>query len=122
MIGKVLAVPIQPTKGVYMPYKCIDIADSLTLLENDAQVVDIRDPASFHNGRITNAVHLSNDNLNDYIRNTDHDKEIIVCCYHGNSSKNAAEYLAAEGFNHVYSLNGGFSQWSTMYPDRCEQG
>lgn len=105
-----------------MTYKCIDIADSLPLIENNAQIVDIRDPASFENGHINNAIHLSNNNLAEYIENTDQDTPIIVCCYHGNSSKDAAGYLAAEGFKEVYSLNGGFSQWITMYPDLCERG
>jgi len=109
-----------------MSYKCIDIADSLSLLDdaiqNTAQVVDIRDPASYENGRITNAISLNNDNLADYIRSTNFNTPIIVCCYHGNSSKSAAEFLSSEGFKDVYSLNGGFTQWQNEYPDRCEKG
>ena len=104
------------------PYQCIDIADELPLLEKNAHVLDIRDPANFQTGRMKNAIHLSNQNLGDYIQETDFNTPIIVCCYHGNSSKNAADYLACAGFKEVYSLNGGFTQWVSLYPDNCDQG
>ncbi|TBR43486.1 thiosulfate sulfurtransferase GlpE [Marinomonas agarivorans] len=103
-----------------MTYQCLDIIDALPLLENNAKVVDIRDPASFSNGRIRHALHLTNDNIADFIATSDMNTPIIVCCYHGNSSKNAAEYLASVGFKEVYSLNGGFTQWLLEQPERCE--
>lgn len=105
-----------------MTYKCIDIADALPLLESCVQIADIRDLVSFQAGHITNAQHLSNENIATYIEENDFDTPVIVCCYHGNSSKNAAEYLASVGFKDVYSLNGGFSQWAIECPKRCEQG
>lgn len=105
-----------------MTYQCIDINDALPLIENNAQVVDIRDLMSFENGHIINAINLNNDNISEYIETANKELPLIVCCYHGNSSKSAAEFLAAQGFSEVYSLNGGFSQWSAMYPDQCNQG
>ena len=45
------------------------------------------------------------------ICNTRKDKSIIVCCYHGNSSQSAAEFLVKSGFNDVYSLDGGYEAW-----------
>lgn len=104
-----------------MTYKCIDITDALPLLDK-AQVVDIRDPVSFQNGRMEHAIHLTNDNIAEYIEKSDFAVPVIVCCYHGNSSKNAAEYLTSVGFKEVYSLNGGFTQWQNEHPERCEQG
>lgn len=105
-----------------MTYTCIDIADALPIIENNAAIVDIRDLVSFQNSHMTNAISLTNDNVQDFIDNTEKNQPIIVCCYHGNSSKGAAEYLASQGFKEVYSLNGGFSQWSAMFPDQCETG
>lgn len=105
-----------------MTYTCIDISDALPIIENNAAIVDIRDTASFQTSRIANARSLSNDNVQDFIDNTDKTQPVVVCCYHGNSSKGAAEYLASQGFKEVYSLNGGFSQWSAMFPDQCESG
>lgn len=105
-----------------MTYTCIDIADALPIIENDAVIIDIRDLASFETSHISNAINLTNDNVKSFITATEKQQPIIVCCYHGNSSKGAAEYLASEGFKEVYSLNGGFSQWSAMFPEQCEMG
>jgi thiosulfate sulfurtransferase len=103
-----------------MTYTCIDIADALPIIENDAAIVDIRDLVSFQTSHITNAISLTNDNVQTFIDSARKQQPIVVCCYHGNSSKGAAEYLASQGFTEVYSLNGGFSQWSAMFPEQCE--
>lgn len=103
-----------------MTYTCIDVADALPIIENDAAIVDIRDLVSFQTSHMTNAISLTNDNVQQFIDSAKKQQPIIVCCYHGNSSKGAAEYLASQGFTEVYSLNGGFSQWSAMFPEQCE--
>lgn len=103
-----------------MTYKCIDIQDALPIIELQANIVDIRDALSFQNGHMKNAVNLNNDNIEHFINDNDFVTPLIVCCYHGNSSKGAAEYLANQGFKDVYSLNGGFTQWSALHPDRCQ--
>lgn len=103
-----------------MTFKCIDIQDALPIIDIKANIADIRDLMSFQNGHMLNAVHLSNDNLEAFVNDNDFETPLIVCCYHGNSSKGAAEYLAAQGFKDVYSLNGGFTQWQALHPERCE--
>lgn len=105
-----------------MTYTCIDISDALPIIENNAAIVDIRDLVSFQTSHMSKALNLTNDNVQDFIEKTDKQQPVIVCCYHGNSSKGAAEYLASQGFKEVYSLNGGFSQWSAMFPKQCETG
>ena len=105
-----------------MTYTCIDISDALPIIENDGAIVDIRDLVSFQTSHMTNAISLTNDNVQNFIDSAEKSQPIIVCCYHGNSSKGAAEYLASQGFKEVYSLNGGFSQWSAMFPEQCETG
>lgn len=77
----------------------------------DIQIVDIRDSESFEAGHIANATNLTNENLAAYIGNADMDKPLIVVCYHGISSQNAAQYLNEQGFDEVYSLDGGFQAW-----------
>ncbi|ETI61758.1 thiosulfate sulfurtransferase GlpE [Marinomonas profundimaris] len=105
-----------------MTYTCIDISDALPIIENNAAIVDIRDLVSFQTSHMANAISLTNDNVQNFIDSAEKSQPIIVCCYHGNSSKGAAEYLATQGFKEVYSLNGGFSQWSAMFPEQCETG
>ena len=87
-----------------------------TLREQGAVVVDIRDPQSFAQGHISGSHHLDNYSLADFIARADFDKPLIVACYHGNSSQGAAAYLAHQGFSEVYSLDGGFELWRSVYP------
>ncbi|MBB1364422.1 MULTISPECIES: thiosulfate sulfurtransferase GlpE [unclassified Shewanella] len=82
---------------------------------NDIQVVDIRDAASFAAGHIEGATHLSNENLADFIGGADMDKPVVVVCYHGMSSQSAASYLNEQGFDDIYSLDGGYSAWSLAH-------
>ena len=84
-------------------------------------VVDIRDVNSFNNGRITDAFHLTNENLADFLRDADPDAPVVVCCYHGNSSQQAAQFLVSQDFTQVYSLDGGFTQWQLQYPDNVSR-
>ncbi|PYE31560.1 thiosulfate sulfurtransferase [Idiomarina fontislapidosi] len=84
--------------------------------------VDIRDPQSFHAGHIPTAQPLNNDNISEFLANTDKDAQVIVVCYHGISSQQAALVLEAQGLTHVSSMDGGFTAWQTAYPDAVEQG
>lgn len=92
------------------------------LREQGAVVVDIRDPQSFALGHISGSHHLDNHSLADFIAKADFDKPLIVSCYHGNSSQGAAAYLAHQGFAEVYSLDGGFELWRSLYPNEVAQG
>jgi len=40
----------------------------------------------------------------------------VVVCYHGHSSQPAAQYFAAQGFEDVYSMDGGFEVWKLNNP------
>lgn len=84
-------------------------------------VVDIRDANSFSAGRITDALHLTNESLADFLRDADPDVPVVVCCYHGNSSQQAAQFLVSQDFTQVYSLDGGFTQWQLQYPDQISR-
>lgn len=39
---------------------------------------------------------------------------MIVYCYHGILSRDAAEFLMNKGFKNVYSLNGGLSEYAQI--------
>ena len=79
--------------------------------EGSVNVIDIRDPGSYSAGHIPSAVSLNNTNVKEFIESTDKEKPLIVYCYHGISSRGAAEYLSQNGFKEVYSMTGGFEAW-----------
>ncbi|MBX2869732.1 MAG: thiosulfate sulfurtransferase GlpE [Acidiferrobacterales bacterium] len=96
-----------------MTFQRIDQAVALSLIDDEsAVVVDIRDPASFSAGHIKNALHLTQENVGSFISSTAKSVPVIVCCYHGNSSQGAAEFLNQQGFERCYSLDGGYSEWN----------
>lgn len=90
--------------------------------DRDAVVVDIRDEASYAAARVEGAAHLDDAGVARFVAEADRAVPVIVCCYHGHSSQQAAAFLAARGFDEVYSLDGGFAGWATRWPDDVEPG
>lgn len=86
--------------------------------QEEAEIIDIRDPDSYEASRIPGAIQLNDKNVKEFMESADKEKPIIVYCYHGNSSQGAAAYLAEQGFQEVYSMAGGFESWYHSYP--CE--
>ncbi|WP_282145780.1 thiosulfate sulfurtransferase GlpE [Alteromonas stellipolaris] len=77
----------------------------------DVAIVDIRDPQSFANGHMPEAKPLNNDNFAAFVEQTPKETPVVVVCYHGVSSQQAARVIAEQGFNTVYSMDGGFEAW-----------
>ncbi|MZG29344.1 MAG: thiosulfate sulfurtransferase GlpE [Nitrospinae bacterium] len=93
-------------------FKEIDPHKAQEMIEEDsANVVDIRDPGSYASGHVPNAFSLNDSNVQEYIESADKEKPLIVYCYHGISSRGAAEYLSKNGFKEVYSMTGGYEAW-----------
>lgn len=87
----------------------------IRLDKNDIKIVDIRDEQSFALGHIPGAYHLTNTSMTQFMQDNDFDVPVVVCCYHGNSSQQAAQYMIHQGFEEVYSMDGGFEAWRTVY-------
>lgn len=79
--------------------------------DSEAVLVDIRDPQSFTLAHPQGAFHLTNDTMVELMNTVDFEQPVIVMCYHGISSQGAAQYLIHQGFECVYSLDGGFEAW-----------
>ena len=96
-----------------MPFTRINVLEAKSLIsDNEAQVIDIRDPASFQSGHIENSVHIDNSNVQQFLDQADKSKPLIVCCYHGNMSQGAADFFNQQGFVQSYSLDGGYKAWA----------
>ncbi len=87
--------------------------------QGNTNIIDIRDPDAYKAGHIINAKLINNSNIADYINASDKSRTLIIYCYSGNSSQNAAQYFSGQGFTDVYSLQGGFGIWQQLYPDLC---
>ncbi|QKJ85280.1 thiosulfate sulfurtransferase [Paramixta manurensis] len=102
-------------------FECISAQQAQAhLQQGQAILVDIRDPQSFEAAHASGAFHLTNGSLNNFLQQTDFETPVLVMCYHGNSSKGAAQYLIGQGFEQVYSIDGGFDAWRAQFPQLVE--
>ena len=95
-----------------MSFDCISVEDTKRLLEKDGvTVIDIRDVTSFSKGHINNAIHIDDINIDNFLNEKDKNETIIIYCYHGISSKSAANFFSQKGFKNVMSMNDGYAGW-----------
>ncbi|PQJ68190.1 MULTISPECIES: thiosulfate sulfurtransferase GlpE [Photobacterium] len=95
-------------------FQHISVEQAYQLLQqtdSQAVLVDIRDPQSFALAHPEQAFHLTNDTMVSWMDQVDFEQPVIVMCYHGISSQGAAQYLINQGYENVYSLDGGFEGW-----------
>ncbi len=85
-------------------------------LQHGSQIIDIRDEESYLSGHIAGAIHIDNSSLNQFMTSSDPTQPLLIYCYHGNSSQQAAQYFIEKGFEQVYSVDGGFEQWKKTAP------
>ena len=79
----------------------------------DMQLVDVRTPSEYNEGHVPNAQNIDfwGENFDAKIDELDKTKPIIVYCKSCGRSAKCASKLAAKGFEKIYDLKGGFSQW-----------
>lgn len=79
----------------------------------DAVVLDVREPAEYKAGHITNARNVPEKQLESRVKELEKvkTKPIIVCCPRGNRSASIAGMLRKQGFTEVVSLRGGLAAW-----------
>ena len=93
-------------------FQPISIEQAQVYLEQkEAVLVDTRDIQSFAQGHVEGAFTLTNDTLVEFMNKVEFEQPVLVMCYHGISSQNVAQYLINQGFNEVYSVNGGIEAW-----------
>ncbi|MFC0322653.1 thiosulfate sulfurtransferase GlpE [Gallibacterium melopsittaci] len=90
----------------------IDAVAAWQLIQQEqAALVDVRDIQRFTYSHPQNAFHLTNQSYGLFCDRYDFEQPILVICYHGNSSRNVAQFLVEQGFERVYSIRGGFDAW-----------
>lgn len=80
-----------------------------------AIVIDVREPAEFQSGHIANAVHIPRGmlefSLSSHPPLTNLEQPVIVYCKSGGRSALSAQTLQKMGYQHVYSIIGGYDAW-----------
>lgn len=79
--------------------------------QEDCALLDIRDMPRYRQSHAKDAFHLTNQSYGIFQDEYDYDQPIIVMCYHGVSSQNVGAFLIEQGYEQVYSVEGGFEAW-----------
>lgn len=74
------------------------------------QVLDVRYPNEWEEGRIDGALHIPVDDLDERTDELDRGRPVVTVCRSGRRSERAATFLREEGFD-AESLDGGMEAW-----------
>lgn len=90
-------------------------AAQLTRMVNDEQgvVLDVRDAAEFKAGHIVGAVNVPHAKVQTQLNMLERHKTkpVIIVCKMGQHSGMVSKTLKAAGFDRVFKLRGGMSEW-----------
>jgi rhodanese-related sulfurtransferase len=87
--------------------------EAIRLMNQGAQVLDVRDAAAFATGHVTGARLVSSDqktNAAEALKKYK-DKALVLCCESGQQSAGLARTLQSAGFAKVFNLRGGLAAW-----------
>ena len=90
-------------------YKTITEKDAMSLMENNAVLIDVRTGQEYASGYIDGAINVPVENISsiDYPKDT----VIILYCVSGARSTEAAKTLIDLGYTNIYNLDGGIINW-----------
>ena len=98
-------------------YTSIHVQEARELLNDpDTVIIDIRDKVTFEAGNIPNSINVSEETIVDFLGSTDRQAPLLIYCYHGINSKDAAEYFVKNGFQSVFSLDGRYTEYIQQKP------
>jgi rhodanese-related sulfurtransferase len=83
--------------------------DYKELLQNGAQIIDVRTKAEYQQGHIKNSINIPLNNLSSQHSKLKKDKPIITCCASGMRSAQGKSMLKGNGFTEVYNGGGWMS-------------
>lgn len=81
------------------------------LIDDGAQLIDVRAEHEWEMGRISGAKHLPLAELSERVEEIDKDRPVVLYCRGGNRSTMAAEALAEEGYD-AAKLSEGIVGWA----------
>ncbi|MCW6660325.1 FAD-dependent oxidoreductase [Aerococcaceae bacterium NML191292] len=84
-------------------------------------LLDVRNRSELAGGQFDNAIHISLDHLRSRLDELDQEQAYIVSCHSGLRSYLAERILKQHGFK-VENLDGAFSLYRTVYPERINHG
>ena len=91
--------------------KCLSPAQTVSMTNSKALIIDIRDSEQYQAGTIANAIHIPMDQLKARAATLAKDKAVVVIDQDGRRAPAAANLLKKEGIEDVHYLSGGLVSW-----------
>lgn len=86
--------------------------------EGSVVLLDVREPEELERAAIPGAYHIPMQQVPARLDELPKDKPIVVFCHAGGRSRRVAQFLAANGFEQVFNLDGGIDAWSRTVDER----
>ncbi|MEO8446416.1 MAG: rhodanese-like domain-containing protein [bacterium] len=83
--------------------------DFKELIQNGAQIIDVRTKAEYQQGHVKGSINIPLDNLSNDFSKLKKDKPIITCCASGMRSARGKSILKSNGFAEVHNGGGWLS-------------
>ncbi len=100
------------------PYQMIE---DLTAAEVDRRLrstsppllVDVREDWERQVAAIPGSLHIPMGEVPARVAELPTDRDVVLYCHSGTRSLQVAQWLAAQGFDHLVNMNGGIDEWSS---------
>jgi rhodanese-related sulfurtransferase len=108
-----LAVLVFELRTRALNYSGLQPQEAIRLMNQGAQVVDLRDTAAFAAGHVTGARHLAPEQRDMAAESLKKfkDKMLVLYCEEGTQAASLTRQLHANGFTKVFTLRGGLAAW-----------
>ena len=95
----------------------IGLEELKQLQKEGAMIIDVRSPQEYKEGHIDGSISIPEYKIKKEIENMipDKNKSIVVYCSSGGRSKKAQKLLKKLGYNHVYNLYNGLTNYWDFY-------
>jgi rhodanese-related sulfurtransferase len=105
--------------GQQLFYWTISVSDARAMIQSSPNllIIDVRTPEEYVQGHLKGAINILLSDLPLRIAALDRNRPILVYCKTGVRSAEASSFLVRAGFTHVYSMEGGITEWiNSGYP------
>ena len=102
-----------PTKNPQEPFHRINVEEAKEMMQDGAQVIDVREPHEYTGGHLPGAALIPVNNVFARREELPKDAKIVFVCAVGQRSALACEMAAAAGLpaDLLYNLEGGTDGW-----------
>ena len=112
-VAMALAVLVFELRDRGRNFASLQPQDAIRLMNQGAQVVDLRDSAAFAAGHVSGARNVTPEQRGSAAESLKKfkDKMLVLYCEEGQTAANLTRQLHANGYSKVFTLRGGLTAW-----------